>query len=52
MAAGRMEAIRNGARSQVLLIDGFRTKAARRRKSTVGRAWRTRFELIFDEGAR
>ena len=28
----RMEAIGNGAGSQVLLVDGFRTKAARRRK--------------------
>src|SRR5438105_14387847 len=31
-----MEGIRNGAGSQVLLIDGLRTKAARRRKTKLG----------------
>src|SRR5450432_4617328 len=32
MAAGRVEAIGNGARGQVLLLDPFRTKTARRRE--------------------
>src|SRR2546429_677931 len=31
-----MEGIRNGAGGQVLLIDGLRTKAARRRKTKLG----------------
>src|SRR5260370_35983972 len=31
-----MESIRKGAGSQVLLIDGFRAKAARRRKTQLG----------------
>ena len=38
VAAGRMEAIGNGAGSQVLLLDSFRTKAARRRKRQLGAA--------------
>ena len=38
MAAGRVEAIGNRARGQVLLVDAFRTKAARHRERQLGAA--------------
>ena len=39
MVAGRVEAIGNRARGQVLLLDPFRTKATRRRERQLGAAY-------------
>ena len=43
MASGRMEAIGNGAGSQVLFLDGCPDESNSPPKKTVGRGWRERF---------